>query len=44
MINEFELLKGEFNINLNKKKSQFIAGAKLMRDSTSQVNGIGRVE
>ena len=34
VINEFELLKGDFNIHLNKKKSQFIAGARLMREST----------
>ena len=43
MINEFELLKGEFNIHLNKKKSQFIAGTKLMKESTSEVSVIGRV-
>ena len=44
VINEFELLKGEFNIHLNKKKSQFIAGTKLMKESTSEVSGIGRVK
>ena len=43
VINEFELLKGNFNIHLNKKKSQFIAVARLMGESTSEVIGIGRV-
>ena len=44
VINEFELLKGDFNIHLNKKKSQFIAGTKLIKDSTSEVSGISRVK
>ena len=44
MINEFELLKGDFNIHLSKKKSQFIAGRKLMKESTSEVSDIGRVK
>ena len=28
VINEFELLKGDFNIHLNKKTSQFIADSR----------------
>ena len=44
VINEFELLKGDFNIHLNKKKSQFIVGTKLIKESTSEVSGIGRVK
>ena len=38
------MLKGDFNIHLNKKKSQYIAGTKLMKESTSEVSGIGRVK